>query len=83
MKKSKVFRVKLVYDKVEKKLASVGLREVPIPAIPICDPDVEFPTKIINSAQHEIRIADIIVYEAEPSKHPREITLLKKPKGGK
>jgi len=80
MKKAKVFRVKLVYDKDEKKLASVGLREVALPAIPICDPDVDFPTKIITTKSHEVRFADIIVYEAEPSKHPREITLLK---GGK
>jgi len=78
MKKVKVFRVKLVYDKVEKKLGSVPLREVSIPAIPICDPDQEFPTKIINTKNHEVRLADIIVYEPEPSKHPREITLLKK-----
>jgi hypothetical protein len=80
MKKEKVFRVQLVYDKLEKKLGSVVLREVSIPAIPICDPDQVFPTKIIDAKSQEVRFADIIVYGAEPSKHPREITLLK---GGK
>jgi len=80
MKKAKVFRVKLVYDKEEKRLASISLKDVLLPAIPICDPDQEFPTRIISAKSHEVRLADIIVYEAEPSKHPREITLLK---GGK
>lgn len=80
MKKTKVFRVQLVYDKEEKKLASIGLQGLDLPAIPICDPDQIFPTRVIVNKHHEVRFADIIVYEPEPSKHPREITLLK---GGK
>ena len=77
MKKVKVFRVQLVYDKDEKKLVGVPLNGVTIPAIPICDEGEEFPTRILNGKSHEVRRADITVYGVVPSKHPREITLLK------
>ena len=84
MKKEKVFRVKIGYHEGDKKL--IPLQEVRLPngqvitlnvtTLPISDPDVDYPL-MFKDPKMTVRLADIIIYEAEPKQKKGEVTLLK------
>jgi len=86
MKKLKVFKVRVAYDKEQKKLVPLVDVKLPPPdnrvikldivTIPIGDPDRPFPL-VFKGDQIEIVNADIVIYGTE-KKVKGEITLLKK-----